>query len=103
MENKYYFITVFEKIENKNGLLHTGATRCWGFYSNFDDADKVLRNNMTDLWETVYDYGIIEEFCEGISGYTGYREFYKYNQKKDIYEPIDEPKEFMHYASFAIG
>lgn len=103
MEQKYYFITVFEKIDNEKGWLRTGDTRCWGFYTTFEAAHKTIRSNITDLWETIYDYGIIEEFCEGISGYSGNRWFYKYNQEKNEYESIDEPEEFYHYASFAIG
>jgi hypothetical protein len=62
-----------------------------------------VRNNVTDLWEYTYDYAVIEEYREGISGYTWRRWFFKYNQSIDEYQPIDEPTECTHYASFALG
>ena len=73
------------------------------FYNNFEDAHMVVKNNITDIWETIYDFAIIEEYHPGISGYNFYRWFYKYNKEKDIYECIEEPKELRHYAGFAMG
>lgn len=95
----YYFITVFQSYDNRG----PHGMRCWGFYSNFSDAVATVRNNITDLWETVYDYAIIEEYYEGIGGYNFNRWFFKYNQKINEYEPIDEPEELKYYAGFALG
>ena len=55
------------------------------------------------MWETIYDFAIIEEYLLGISGYNFNRWFYKYNIEKNTYELIDEPKELKHYCSFSIG
>ena len=98
-EQTYYFITVFRRYDR----LGIHGARCWGFYDNFADAHEAIRLNVTDLWETIYDYGIIEEYLPGISGYNFRRWFYKYNIEKDEYEIIDEPEALKHYVSFAIG
>ena len=101
MENEptYYFITVFESYDDRGPR----GLRCWGFYSKFDDAIATIRNNITDLWETCYNYGVVEEYYEGIGYYTGNRWFFKYNSTIDEYESIDEPEELKHYAGFALG
>jgi len=99
---KYYFITVFcdEHFYDECIPCHM---RCWGFYDNFDDADQAIRGNFTDMWETIYDFAVIEEYLPGISGYNFNRWFYKYNIEQDIYEPIDEPLGLKHYVGFAMG
>ena len=98
----YWFITVFRNFDPKYGTVDS---RTWGFYSNKEDALKVLDENRTDIWETIYDYAVLEAYNEGISAYNfkAGRQFFKYNQELDSYKPIEEPEEVRHYASFAIG
>ena len=98
----YWFITVFRNFDPKYGTVDS---RTWGFYSNKEDALKVLNENRTDIWETIYDYAVLEAYNEGISAYNFEegRQFFKYNQELDSYKPIEEPEEVKHYASFAIG
>ena len=99
MEQNFYFITVFARYDDRG--IH--AARTWGFYDNLKDAVATVRYNKTDLWETVYDYCVIEEYEIGISGYTFRRWFYKYIFEKNEYEWMEEPDELKHYCSFAIG
>ena len=99
MEQKYYFITVFNSYDNRG----PHNIRCWGFYDNFNDANQAVRRNFTDMWETIYDFAVIEEYLLGISGYNFNRWFYKYNIEMDMYDRIDEPEELQHYAGFALG
>ena len=98
----YWFITVFRNFDSKYGTINS---RTWGFYSNKEDALEVLKRNYTDLWETIYDYAVLEAYREGISAYDFEegRQFFKYNEELDSYEPIEEPKEVKHFVSFAIG
>ena len=105
MDKIYWFITVFEKFDNKWGIKNS---RTWGFFSNKEDALNILRNNYTDLWETVYDYAILEPYYEGISGYDfdTPREWFMYNETMGGYLPLDlekEPEEVKYYVGFAIG
>ena len=106
MENKsYWFITVMRKLEkNSKGFLETGCIRCWGFYSNKEDALTTLHKNMTDLWETIYDYAVLEEYYEGISNCcTLNRQFFKYDVDKNGYFEIEEPECVSHICGFALG
>ncbi len=102
--HEYYFITVFERLGmDENGFTDTGHTRCWGFYADKETAFQALHENWTDMWETIYNYAVIEGYREGISHYTGYRQFFKYMLGRDGYFEIDEPKGYEHYCNFGIG
>lgn len=96
---KYYFITVFQSYDDYGPR----GIRCWGFFDNFKDANTAIRSNNTDMWETVYDFAVVEEYLLGIGGYNFHRWFYKYNQEMDMYDRIEEPAELQHYAGFALG
>lgn len=105
-DNKiYWFITVMGRCDMIDGFLHTRPTRCWGFYSNKEDALFALHTNMTDMWETIYNYAVLEPYMEGISGYDFEtpREWFKYNKNTNSYEPIEEPEGVKNYAGFALG
>ena len=99
MEDTYYFITVFKEYDEYGPHM----MRCWGFYKDLSDAVATVRHNVTDLWETIYEYAIIEEYHEGIGGYNFNRWFFRYNQFTNEYVPIDEPEGLKHYAGFALG
>ena len=66
----YWFITVFESLEAGKSEGVKDDSRCWGFFSDKNEALNVLHGNITDLWETVYDYAVLEGFYEGICGHT---------------------------------
>ena len=97
---EYYFITVFRDFDDRWGIKNS---RCWGFYTDKDKAKYVVENNITDLWETIYDYAVIETYDEGISGYADERIFYRYDEESNKYIEIPEPKEVKHFVSFSIG
>ena len=80
-----------------------GANRCWGFYKDKDKAIQAVEENWTDMWETCYDYAMIEEYEEGISHTTFWRKFYKFNEEKGGYDEIEEPKEWGCFHGFALG
>lgn len=87
-----YFITVMEKIEpNIQFYADFGDIRCIGYYKDLSRAYKVLRNNLTNIWEGCYNYAVIEKIEEGISGSVVYRQFFYYNNLIDGYEELEEP------------
>lgn len=99
-----YFITCFEKIDaDISERLDIGGSRTFGYYDNFDDADRALRANYGDMHETIYYYAVIECIRQGIHPRPGERWFYKYDKEKDGFYPIEEPKEFEHYINIALG
>jgi len=100
MMKEYYFITVFKDVDDRWGIK---GARCWGFYTDLNKAKYVVENNITDLWETIYNYTVIETYNEGISGYADERIFYQYDIDKEKYIQIPEPKEVKHFVSFSIG
>ena len=101
----YWVITVFEKFDDRWGIRNS---RTWGFFSDKEKALETLKHNYTDLWETVYDYAVLEPYYEGVSGYCfdKPREWFMYNKTMDGYLPLNlnkEPEEVRHYVSFAFG
>lgn len=103
-EQKYYFITVFEKLELDNlGWSDTGYNRTWGFYTDKEIAFQCVHENWTDLEETIYHYALIEEYTEGIGHWTGYRQWFRFDLEKKGYVEIDEPEGYNHFSCFAFG
>ena len=101
----YWFITVFEKFDDRWGIKNS---RTWGFFSDKEKALDTLKHNYTDLWETVYNYAVLEPYYEGVSGYcfSEPREWFMYNRTMDGYLPLNlkkEPEEVRHYVSFAFS
>ena len=100
MEEKYfYFITTFQSY-NDYGI---NQSRCWGFYDLFIEAQNVVINNVSDIYENTYHYAIIEEYEMGIFGATLNRWFYKYNPENKKYEPMSEPEQLKHFIGFALS
>ena len=106
MDNqKYYFITVFEKLDIDNlGWPDYGSNRCWGFYTDKDKAFQAVHENWTDMEETIYHYALIEEYEEGISHCNLFwRQWFVFDLDKKGYVEMDEPKGYEHVTGFAIG
>ena len=101
---RYYFITVFTKIAfDEAKFPDIGASRCWGFYKEKETAIQAVKENWTNMWETCYNYAMIEEYEEGISGATRWRKVYKFNKENGGYDEIEEPKEWECFHGFALG
>ena len=100
-----WFITVFEKVEiTELGWPDFGCQRTWGFYSDRETAVDALHENWTDMWETCYHYAVIEKYEEGISGYEfGSRQWFKFDEEREGYFEMEEPKGVKHMGSFALG
>lgn len=97
MDNKTIFVvTVFEKCEEEDGntkecySISIGCTRSPCFKHTFEEAEEVVLNNICDIWETCYDYAVIEEIDSQIYPRYIMRKFYKYNIDTHGYEPIEE-------------
>ena len=104
-----YLITTFEKMNGKceYGYLDVGDRRSVGWFPTFKGAERRVKNNTGDLWETCYDYAVIERIPFGLYPEIGdpntERWYYKYNVETNKYELMDEvPKDFAHYM-FVLG
>lgn len=101
-----WFITVFQKIEKPTPYSWPdfGAERTWGYYAERETAVQALHENWTDMWEYLYNYAVIEQYEEGISGYVfGSEQWFKWDPERKGYFEIDKPEETEHLCSHAIG
>lgn len=99
-----YFITTIKHLPEGN-YKDMGSTRCVGYYETFSDADESVKNNCCDIWETVYDYCMIEKVEAGLYQYAvdDNRWLYKFNLKTKKYEPIKISEEFDGICGLGIG
>lgn len=92
MSDTIFLITVFEKCEPYKAYgFDLGCTRSVGWRPTFEMAEKTVKTNMCDIWETCYDYACIEELDYSLYPWANERWFYKFNTKTGCYEEIDEP------------
>ncbi len=104
MDEKYfYFITVFQKLPSDAIHFDIGNRRCWGFFCDKETAVKAVCENWTDLSEYLYNFAVVEEYREGLIGWTGNRWFFRFDAKKKRFFAIDEPVAFRHVGAFSIG
>lgn len=98
--NNMYFITTIDSKDKD--------TRCVGYYSTFEQAEKAVISNMFDICETCYDYAVIENIPEGIYQYDFNPTWYKYQKLTDGYIKCEQPSFVtknggMGTIGFAIG
>lgn len=99
-----YFITCFEKITiGKLGWLDTESTRTFGFVSTFAKAEQALNDNACDMHECLYDYAVVEDINQGVLSLAEQRWVFKWDQHREGFFEIEEPKELQHYCNFALG
>lgn len=92
-----YFITGVTDISNEI----KSNTRCFGYFRELRDAEEAVLNNVFDMWETIYNYIIIEEIEEGIHSISRKVNWYRYNEEKDRFEKINYNDEI--FCNYAIG
>lgn len=93
-----YFITMIQIKNNEEE-----DRRCVGYFDNFNEAEHVIINNICDLNETIYNYGLIENIKSGLYQYDENPIWYKFDEKSNKYFKCDRPKGFENYTGFAIG
>ena len=91
-----YFITTIDSEKDD--------TRCVGYYTEFKKAEDAILDNIFDIYETCYDYAVIENIPEGLYKYDDFPVWYKWNDTDGKYERVTEiPKQYKRMAGFAIG
>ena len=91
-----YFITTIDTMEND--------TRCVGYFKTFEEAENVVLNNICDIWETCYDYVVIENIKDGIYRYDDNPKWYTWNYDEQKYEKTEKiPGIYQDQIGFAIG
>ena len=84
-------------------------SRTWGWYENFEDAEKSVLNNCTDMFECgYYEYAVIEEMPEGVLAVVA-NEFwfqavyYAGHVMEPKVERIQKPASFSGNFNFTLG
>lgn len=99
-----WFITVMEKLEpNEYSFADTGCQRTWGYFNSKAMAVAALHSNCTDMWETIYNYAVLEEIGLGIANICEDRQWFKFDYKRNGYFEIEEPECVKHLCNFALG
>lgn len=104
---KIYAILVMTDLSyNKDLKFPDFGSECLvGYYSSKEAAFEAVKDNCCDIWETCYDYALIEEIEEGLynPALPNQRWFFKYNAEKYCYEEIKEPEFVKHFCGFTFG
>ena len=79
-----YFITTVDSRKDD--------TRCVGYFKEFEKAEKIVLENGYDIWETCYDYAVIENIPEGIYNYDFHPTWYKYHKLAGGYVKCEQPE-----------
>jgi hypothetical protein len=87
---------------------YASRVRTWGFFHTFEDAERHVKNNISDLFEMgYYDLAVIEEMPEGIVPTTKARKWYKavYDSQTDdpTVEAIECPDKYKYVCNITIG
>ena len=79
-----YFVTT---IDSRNE-----DTRCVGYFKTFEEAERIVLYNVCDIWETCYDYAIIENIPDGIYQYDFHPTWYKWHKPTNGYIKCEQPE-----------
>lgn len=95
-----YFITT---IDSKNE-----DTRCVGYFKTFEKAEDIVLYNACDIWESCYDYAVIENIKEGLYQYDFHPTWYKYHKLLGGYIKCERPEKInskgsINTVGYAIG
>jgi hypothetical protein len=98
-----YFITGFTKyeVDERTHVPDIGSARTFGYYANSSDAKEAVRHNFCDIFESMYDYMVIEHIEEGLYQLASGRLFFKWNDKQKKYEEIDPIEDC--WGNYAFG
>lgn len=83
--------------------LEEFETRTVGYYETEEVAEDVLRRNVADLNETIYDYAVLEFVPKGIYANNNRALWFEFNYDTGRYENIDCPDDFSNIVGIGIG
>ena len=80
------------------------GSRAVGYAHKFENADRWVRENALNINECgYYPFCVIEPVVQGIYCHPRKEHWYKFNQKKDEYEPCDKPDRFKQVIGWSLG
>lgn len=99
-----FFLTLFDRLEENDGMLDIGEHICKGFFETYDDALNAL-TEIAKIKPVEKKYAVIELFDTGYSPVCGpaTRLFFKYDKSLNVYKTIEETNLTNTYINFAIN
>lgn len=100
-----FFVSTVRNFEELDGFLYPNDTQCTGFFHDYEVAEKFIAD-CSEMWRfKSIRYAVIEMLRPGNrpESKPSSRQFFKYDDKKGIFAPIDEPKELGYLSNFALS
>lgn len=94
-----YFITTICKFDEYGPK----GTRCVGYFKDLEEAKDIVTNNKCDLWETIYNYAVIEKIGEGLYQYDQNPIWFQWCHETKTYKEIEKPEEAKNFVGMSIG
>ena len=86
MNHNVFFITTIDVIEKENKAF---TWRTPGFRYSLEEAKEVVEKNICDIFEYCYEYAVIEEFEPYLYPERKNVWWYKWDNEKEKYCPIE--------------
>ena len=95
-----YFVTTIDSRDEDR--------RCVGYFETFEEAEKAVLENACDIWETCYNYAVIENIKPGLYQYDFHPTWYKWHKLANGYMKCEQPSFVTKHGSigtigYAIG
>lgn len=88
--------TKFDSVEAKNH-----DSRCFGYFEKLSDAEEAVRKNRADMWETMYEYIVIERIGQGIHPVAEPVGWFQFDIDSRTYQPITVGR--TGFTNYALG
>ena len=80
-------------------IMHPEASssgeRCIGFFEDYQTAEDAVLKNSVDMWETIYDWVVIEKVKEGFYSHDIHSKWFHWEGKgyeDGKYVPVENPE-----------
>lgn len=101
MMNEIWLATVMEDPDRKP------KSRCKmrvGLFTSLEDADRAVRANTCDLWETCYDLAVIERYAvSGIYPQAHEEGWYRFDEENRVYASCERPQALKGWVQFGMS
>lgn len=88
-------------LQENNGIIID--TRCVGYWPTMEEAMQAVKDNYGDMYESSYNWAIVECFGPGIYPHSSFEIWYSWSIAGRKYLLSAKPKVFEKVVNFGIG